>query len=278
MSFSSDVTTIAGVGLIGGSLARAIKDRRLAGRVIGCGRNPARLAAAKQSGLIDDWSTDFAEAGAKADLVVVCTPVDWIVENVNSCATIAHAGTLVTDAGSIKRAICEGVNPRQATFIGSHPIAGSHRQGHEYANGELFENRVCVVTPDASAPEDQVARLHSLWESVGSRVIQMTPAEHDEVLGQTSHLPHLISAALALSVDEGHSDFVGAGLRDTTRIAGGDSSVWLPILQMNREVLLRNIDGFRRNLDAFTTALAKEDGDELALLLNAAKERREGLL
>ncbi|MDA1013319.1 MAG: prephenate dehydrogenase [Planctomycetota bacterium] len=278
MSFDSDVAVIVGVGLIGGSLARAMKDRRLANHIIGCGRNQARLAAAQQSGLIDDWSTDMVQAGAVADLIVVCTPVDLIPRNVDSCASHARPGTLITDAGSIKRAICESVDPQLATFIGSHPIAGSHRHGHEFANGELFEDRVCIVTPDTDVPVPQIDRLKALWESVGSRVIEMTPREHDDVLAQTSHLPHVVAAALALSIDATNADFVGTGLRDATRIAGGDPSIWLPILQMNQDEILRNLERFRQQIDAFADALAQSDAEKLVELLGEARDRRRGLV
>lgn len=277
MAFQSQTTAIVGVGLIGGSLARAMKDRGVAERIIGCGRDVARLTGAQQRGLIDDWTTDLAEAGARADFVVVCTPVNHIAEHVSRCAVEASAATLITDAGSVKGPICEAVKMRSATFIGSHPIAGSEKQGFENEQGDLFDGHVCVITPDASAPASQLNRLQSIWEAVGCRVIQMSPAEHDHALAQTSHLEHLLASALTLTVDESMKDLVGTGFGGMTRIADGSADVWTPILSMNRTSVLENLAHLQDQLRLFSDALERGDQDQLTTLLNEAKQRRQRL-
>lgn len=277
MAYQSQTTAIIGVGLIGGSLARAMKDRSVAEQIIGCGRDESRLAAAQQRGLIDEWTTDLAEAGARADFVVVCTPVDRIAGHVSRCAIEASPDTLITDAGSVKGPICDAVDVKSATFIGSHPIAGSEKQGFEHERGDLFDGHVCVVTPDATTPSNQLERLQSIWQAVGCRVITMSPAEHDHALAQTSHLEHLLASALTLTVDESMKDFVGTGFGGMTRIADGSPDVWTPILSMNQHSVLQNLGRLQDQLRMFHDALEGDDEAQLTELLAAAKLRREQL-
>lgn len=176
-----DCIAIVGVGLIGGSLAAALKHRGLSRRILGIGRNPERLQGARSAGLIDAWSTDPAAVG-DADLTVVCTPVDRISTDVKSLWAYVPSGGLVTDAGSAKRQICEDLADRQEAereFLGSHPIAGSHRQGFEAADPELYAGRLCVVTPTEHTTTAAVEQIEDFWQSVGMRTVRMSPAEHD---------------------------------------------------------------------------------------------------
>ena len=164
---AEETIAIIGVGLIGGSIAAALKKRGFAGRIIGVGRNASRLENAKAAGLIDACSTDPAEAAGQSDLIVFCTPVNLIVEGVRDISATCRPGTLITDAGSTKGNLCRELSSEFAevvTFIGSHPLAGSEKQGCEEADPDLFQNRVCVVTPNDTTAADQISRLNAFWE------------------------------------------------------------------------------------------------------------------
>ena len=209
---------IVGVGLIGGSIGLALRRRGIASEVVGIGRNPGSLAEAVRVGAVGRATTDFREGAASADVVVVCTPVDRIAEDVRRVAEVAESDVLITDAGSSKRQIVEAVE-RQAgcasVFVGAHPIAGSERRGVAHARADLFEGRPCVLTPTAMTPSDRIRRAGRFWEAIGCRVLRMGPAEHDEVLAYTSHLPHALAAALAGSVP---ADWLPLGRRRVPRL------------------------------------------------------------
>lgn len=281
-SVSSRFETVAivGVGLIGGSLAAAIRRGALARTVIGIGRDAARLAAARDRGLIDDGSTSVEAGSARADLIVVCTPVDRIVDDVRRAAAGAPTGALITDAGSVKGTICTALStglPSSAQFVGAHPLAGSEKQGFEHADAALFEGRVCVVTPLASTSSSAVDRVRRLWESVGSTVLEMSPQDHDRALAETSHSPHVIAAALAAALTPENARLTASGFRDTTRIAAGDPQLWSAILLANAESVLSSLNRFGDALEAFRRALQDGNGERLRELLSAAKSKRDAL-
>lgn len=275
-----ETIAIAGVGLIGGSIAAAVKARGLADRVVGVGRSAERLQAAKSRALIDDGCTDLAEAAATSDLIVFCTPVDRIAEGVRAARPHCRPGTLMTDAGSVKASICSELAPERVDgvpFVGSHPLAGSEKHGFENADPGLFEDRICVVTPDASTPADALVRVTRFWEDLGMRVLERTPDEHDRLLAVTSHLPHLLAASLATLLDENNRDFAASGFRDTTRIAASDPALWAAILDANATATAAAVDDVLNVILEFRKSLA--DGDRAALqnLFETAKRNRDTL-
>ncbi|MCA9042066.1 MAG: prephenate dehydrogenase/arogenate dehydrogenase family protein [Planctomycetaceae bacterium] len=271
---------IHGVGLIGGSIAAALKKLNFPGTVYGVGRNPERLQEAQDRGLIDEGFTDLEEAAAFADLIIICTPVDHIVQNVRDAAEAAQPGTLITDGGSVKGSICKPLTkglPEGVHFIGSHPLAGSEKQGFEHAKANLYEERVCVVTPYAETNPDQLSRLHRFWEILGMRVVEMGPEDHDTALAQTSHLPHLVAAVLAGNLKEEQKILTATGFRDTTRVAAGDPALWQAIFLGNREGLLGTLDEFQALLKQYRSAIQNQEADTLQNLLKNAKRNRDGL-
>ena len=279
-STSRDFGTIAivGVGLIGGSIALAAKRRGLASVVLGVGRDARRLDDARRRGILDEGILDLAAAARRADLLVFCTPVDRIAAGAREAAATCPTGALLTDAGSIKACICRDLErelPRGVDFIGSHPLAGSERQGFEHADARLFENRVCVVTPVENSSRAAIERIGAFWTSLGSKVVEMSPEAHDHALAETSHLPHLVAAAMAGTLSPQNRDLAASGFRDTTRIASGDPELWAAILFGNRKQVLDSMSRYDRSLSDFRRAL--EDGDLVALkqLLQAAKTNRE---
>ena len=271
---------ILGVGLIGGSIAAAARRRGLAQRIVGIGRNPSRLEAATQLGLIDCGSTDIAVA-ADADLAVVCTPVNHIVADAKDLAAVLNSEALITDVGSTKGIVCEELADLDGSsgpaFVGSHPLAGSQLQGFEHADPELFEGRVCVVTPFEASRDIDIQAIEQFWSDLGSVVVRCEPREHDRALARTSHLPHLVAAALAGNLLASDTQFAASGFRDTTRIASGDPGLWIPILNQNNDAVQQALAQLKTRLEEFSDALQHDDDSALQKLLEEAKRQRDGL-
>ncbi|MEK6260342.1 MAG: prephenate dehydrogenase/arogenate dehydrogenase family protein [Planctomycetota bacterium] len=281
-----EIVAIVGIGLIGGSLAAALRQRKVARRVIGVGRDASRLEAARQAGLIDEGSTDLAEVARRANLIVFCTPVERVAEGVrtalaglasDSSLVARHLPLLLTDAGSVKGPICEALAD-VPNFIGAHPIAGSHRQGFEAAEANLFEGKVCVLTPRPSAEADRVQRLERFWQSVGMRTVTMTSDDHDRALAMTSHLPHVVASSLAATLSPENRSLTGTGFRDTTRVAAGDPDLWSGILLNNVSHVVAGIEDVQHRLESFRTALKLGNADVLKQLLEEGRTSRDTLI
>jgi prephenate dehydrogenase len=274
---------VVGVGLIGGSIARAARQCGIADRVIGIGRSRERLSDAMRAGVIDSAAADANEAqaaAAEADLVVVCTPVDRIAEDVLALAPALRPGSLITDAGSTKAAICRTIKSGatgSVPFVGSHPLAGSEKGGWEHAESALFEGRVCVVAPVEQTPADALERVSAFWRALGMRVRAMTPEDHDQALALTSHLPHLAAAALASLLSEGDADLAAGGFRDTTRIAAGDPDLWTAIFLQNAEPVLDQASLLIEQLREFQRAIRLGDAGRIRQLLEEGREGRRRL-
>lgn len=271
---------IIGVGLLGGSIAAAARQRKLTGTILGAGRNPARMRAAQHSGLLDRGTTNIAETAAESDLIIVCTPVNYITQFIQIVAKNCRPGTIITDVGSTKQKICEdlyGNLPEGITFVASHPLAGSEKTGFEFADPDLFQNRPCVITPDDSLPLDAVAQIKQFWEALGMHVLETSPQKHDQILAETSHLPHVVASALALSLTEENRNFTSTGFRDTTRIAAGDPALWVEILLNNRAAVVNSIDKYTHSLLRLREAIINHDENQLRQLLEDGKKNHDAL-
>lgn len=270
---------IVGVGLIGGSIAAAVKQRGLAERVIGIGRRIERMQAAERAGLIDEAAADPG-AARHADLIIVCTPVDRIAGDVVRLAELAAPGAVLTDVGSVKASICAALRgrlPEGIAFVGSHPLAGSEKAGFEHADPDLFDGCVCVMTPDDAPSPGAVARVRDFWTALGMHVLTMRPEEHDQILALTSHLPHAVAAALASLIAPHEARFAASGFRDTTRVASGDPELWAAIFDANAGPLVGQIDRLLERLHAYRRALQAHDLEKLKELLRDSKHRRDAL-
>jgi len=275
-----DCVAIVGVGLIGGSIGLALRKRNLADRVIGIGRRQVTLRTARRVGAVTNTTIELAKGVADAELVIVCTPVGRIAEDVQQAAEHVPEQTLITDVGSTKQGIVaalDGSLPRGCRFLGSHPLAGSERSGPGNADAELFEGRVALITPTANTTGEDYDRIEQLWEGLGSVVIKMSPEEHDRALSLTSHLPHLAAVALAATVPEQLYRISGTGLRDTTRLASGDPRLWLQIAGQNRDNMLSALEQYGRHLSALHGAIRDQDHTRLENLLTLAKKNRDAL-
>lgn len=269
---------VLGVGLLGGSIARAALARGVAREVVGLGRDAAKLARAEQAGIITRGTTDVAAACCDADLIVVCTPVDRIADHVLEAAAACNRPTLITDAGSTKGNIVAALPeplPGGCRFVGSHPLAGSEKAGAEHATAALFAGRMVVLTPTETSQPCDVERLEAFWTALGARVFRMDADNHDRILAATSHVPHVVAAALALATDVDDLQLIAGGWRDCTRIAAADATLWQPILAANRACVLKALDRFATTLASLRDAIDSGDAPQLVRLLGEAKRIRD---
>ena len=279
MKLPWSTVAIVGVGLIGGSLGKALLTRGLARRVVGIGRSKASLAEAMERQLVSEVSCDLA-AVSEADFVVVATSVGSIPRLLEAADSHVSEGTLITDAGSTKQSVVSGWQKRRrhrGRFVGSHPLAGSHLRGPAAADATLFEGRVAVVTPAASTPEEDVEEVGSFWASLGSTVFVMKPREHDRILAMTSHAPHVLAAALAAVTPDADRRFTAGCWRDTTRVAGGDAELWADILLDNAAQVTKAVSTMHGYTQRMLDALAAGDRRRLVRLLTTAKDKRNAL-
>ena len=269
-----------GVGLIGGSIGKDLLERGLAREVVGIGRRSSTLRTAKQAGAVTTTTLSLERGVAGADLIIVCTPVGRIAEDVRRVAAACPSTALITDAGSTKAAIVadlEGSLPPETRFVGSHPLAGGEKSGPAAAIAGLYVDRTVVVTPTANTRPDDLRAVEDFWKSLGAKVVRMTPEEHDRVIAATSHLPHLAASALAACMKKDGQALVARGWLDTTRIAAGDPGLWKQILSVNRAHVLTALGRYEKVLSSLRDAL--ERGDEAALeqILLEAKRTRDAL-
>jgi prephenate dehydrogenase len=274
-----ETVAIVGVGLIGASIGLALRRRGLAGRIVGIGRNASRLETARAMGAVTTVTTDLDAGVAEADLIVVCTPVAMITSHVRAVAAACPDHALITDAGSTKGFICRQLAAHADTasrFVGSHPMAGSEKSGARFAQEDLFEQRVTIVTP-VGGGSDAVPQIEAFWDSLGSRVVRMSPDAHDAAVAAISHMPHLIASALAAATATEDLRLAAGGWSDTTRVASGDAELWRQILIQNQGHVLQSVDKFAKVLADFREALATEDAARLEQLLDAGKQKRDAL-
>lgn len=270
--------TIIGPGLLGASLALALKERSLCRRVHAWSRRAETRTQAAQTNWCDAVFDHAGQACVGSELVVICTPVETIVPLLEEIAPSLEPEALVTDVGSTKSLICRRAQATGVKFIGSHPMAGSERTGMAHARANLFDAAACIVTPLGDELDGEITCLRRLWEAVGMQVVTSSPEKHDEIVAHISHLPHLLASSLCSYLgrkDAGWKHLSGAGLRDTTRVAAGDPTLWQQILEQNREEVLHAIEGFETELQAFKTALLDRSTPDLVAHLERGKEFRD---
>lgn len=279
MSIARNVT-IVGVGLIGGSIGLALRERKLAVRVVGYGRRQESLDKALAVGAIDEASTDLAQAVSDAQIVIVATPVGSVADHVGRITATSEA-ELITDVGSTKGLICQQIESQSSgsagRFVGSHPLAGDHRTGPENARADLFVDCTVVVTPTAATPAKLTKRARVFWQSLGARVLEMDPDQHDRAVGATSHLPHLVASALAACTPKVFLPLAATGWADTTRIAAGDPALWTQIFAQNAPALLEELDRLIEQLVKLRGELANADWQRIQETLERAKQVRDAL-
>jgi len=275
---------VIGVGLIGGSLARALRDAGACREVVGAGRNPAHLQTAVDLGVIDRYETDLARAVAGADMVLVSVPLGAMAAVFSAIKGHLAGHAVLTDAGSAKGGVIEAARQAfdgvPAFFVPGHPIAGTEQSGVEASFASLYQDRRVILTPLPETDAQATARVRDMWEAAGAEVVEMDPVHHDAVLAATSHLPHVLAYTLVESLtrlgDSGEVfEYAAGGFRDFTRIASSDPVMWRDICLANGDAIQLMIEHFVADLQELTEAIQNRDGQQLLDLFTSARDARD---
>ena len=271
--------TIIGVGLIGGSLGMAIKKNRVAQEVVGLSHRHTSLVYALKNNAIDKAFYDIKKAVEHADLVVMATPVNSIVSLLPMVGRYLKRGCIVTDVGSTKAAIVETAekNLTSAFFVGSHPLAGSEKRGAEFASPDLFQNSLCLMTPNERTNRFADERVRALWIRLGAVVKTLPPSEHDKILAYISHLPHLVAYALMGAIPSEYLSYAAQGLKDTTRIASSSAHIWNDICLLNSQNVLHSLDELVKTLSLLRKYIVARDEQNLIETFKKAKSKRDAM-
>jgi len=275
--------TIVGLGLIGGSLAWALKESKQVKAVVGIDPDKETVKYALSKGIIDEGSSDISEGAQGAEIVVIATHVGIIPDTAKSIFESATEGAIITDVGSVKSSIVKRIEsdlPDNLNFIGGHPIAGTEHSGVKFADSNLFKGRRCILTPTQKTKTEVVNKVSKMWGAVGSQVYEMDPETHDHIFSIVSHLPHIIAFSLVNTVLNAKDkneliDFAGGGLKDYTRVAASSPEMWTEIFKANKDQLLEAISKFKGTLKEIEQAIENEDFESLRKQLeNAARTKR----
>ena len=282
-----DKLVVIGVGLIGGSLASALRKAGWVREIVGVGRGLANLEAALELGVIDSYSQDAARAVADADMVVIGATLGSTAEILETIAPALGAATVVTDVGSTKADVIVAARATLGVhfprFVPGHPIAGTEMSGAAAAFAELYVDHRIILTPLVDTDANALARVQAMWEATGAQVSRMAVEDHDRVLAATSHLPHMLAFTLVdMLATASDADnifaFAAGGFRDFTRIASSSPEMWRDIALSNREALLTMCENFSVRLDHLMQALRDGDGATLERSFQRAKEARSRCL
>ncbi len=283
-----DTVALIGIGLIGSSLARVIRERGIARRIVISTRSAETLERARALGLGDDYTADAADAVRAADLVVVSVPVGASGDVARSIAPALKPGAIVTDVGSTKASVIEQMRPHipeGVHFIAGHPIAGTEKSGPDAGFSTLFDNRWCILTPEPGADRDALAQLSRFWTACGSRVDVMDPQHHDMVLAIVSHLPHIIAYNIVGTASDLETvtkseviKYSASGFRDFTRLAASDPVMWRDVCLHNRDAILEMLSRFMEDLSSLQRAVRWGDGDKLHELFARTRAVRRSII
>lgn len=276
--------TIIGIGLIGGSLARALKRAGACQRVTGCARSESELQKAVSLGVIDDYSTDPAAAVKGADMVLVAIPPGAFHAMFTTIAPALSSHTVITDAGSVKAGVVADaratLGEHFSRFVPGHPIAGTEKSGVDASFAELFDQHRVILTPVAETSPDAIEKVRQMWIAAGAEIDSMDPERHDEVLAATSHVPHVLAYSLVntLSGMEESGDvfrFAAGGFADFTRIASSSPEMWHDIVFANRDAVIGILERYEKEVDDLKEALRNGDSAGVMNILTEAKRARD---
>lgn len=279
--------TIIGLGLIGSSVARAVKAQMPSVRITGYDADASVRNRAVELGICDDVTDTVGASVTDADLVILCVPVGAMGEVAQEFADDLPVDCIVSDVGSCKQSVADALAAvlPQATIIPAHPVAGTEKSGPDAGFSTLFKGRWCILTPPDSAPEAEVERLRSFWQRLGADVEIMDARHHDMVLAVTSHLPHLIAYTIVGTADdlEGVTQsevikYSAGGFRDFTRIAASDPVMWRDVFLANKEAVLEMLQRFSEDLSALQRAIRYDKGDELEALFSRTRNIRRSIV
>ncbi len=276
--------TVVGMGLIGGSVGMACRQRGLARKVVAVVRRTSAIEEVIGHEAADEVFLDIAEGVSCADLVVMATPVESIPVLARRARSALSRGCIVTDVGSVKRLLVsrmERLLKSRCHFVGSHPMAGSEKSGIAIATPTLFEGATCIITLTKNSSPTAVRKVRALWEGLGCRVVYLSPRQHDVSIALISHLPHVVAACVVNALVRGSEDplstakLAGKGFEDTTRIAAGSPELWAGICMENRDAILRSLKNFSAEVSEFAGLLEDKDHEGLRAFLQRAKELKD---
>lgn len=279
--------TIIGVGLIGGSLARALRAANVVQNITGFGRTISHLQQALELKVIDRVASNIKDAVADADVVVLAVPVETLSDFLAQLADVLPDKAIVTDVGSVKGNILEvakkTLGAHFSRFVPGHPIAGTEKSGVINSFAELFQQHKVILTPEAGTDTDAISVIQNMWQQTGAQVVLMNSDKHDQLLAASSHLPHILAYALVENLVrrddyEEIFDLAAGGFRDFTRIASSDPEMWRDICMANRDALLESLHGFQKDLKKIYAAIKDGDGDTLSEIFSRAKHARDALI
>ena len=279
---------IIGCGLIGSSLARAIKKNNLSEEIVSSNRSESINKKVIALNIVQDASADTKKMATNSDLIIIATPLSSYEDVILKIKDTLKSGTILTDVGSVKENIMSLVEknlPKNVSWVPSHPIAGTEESGPEAGFSDLFKNRWCILTPSKNAQNKDINLLKIFWEKLGSKVDVMQAKQHDYILSITSHIPHLIAYNIvntSLNIqDEKKSNIVkysAGGLRDFTRIAASNPIMWRDIFIQNKNNTTKMIDKFIENLEDIKKAISSEDSDKLEKIFTKTKIIRKDIV
>lgn len=275
--------TIIGVGLIGASLALALREHDICSEITGTGRTEETLVRARELGIIDSYTLNRAEACRDADIVVFASPVGCFKDILSDIKDHLKGGAIVTDVGSVKGDLVlelEAEMPDGVFFVGTHPIAGSDRSGIDSATAALFKDALCIVTPTENTHIQSLEKIETIWTTIGAGVKRMSVGEHDRIFSSVSHLPHVTAYAVVKTVADINASYIhfsGQGFKDTTRIAKSSPEIWIDICKYNKGNILEHLDILIRNLDSIKKLLKDNDYEALEKYFLAARTLRKSI-
>ena len=287
MSAAIPRLAIMGVGLIGGSLALALKEAGCVGEVVGCGRGKPNLEKALERGIIDRYERDPRLAAVGADLIFLATPVQTLAQVVAEIAPVLKPGTILTDGGSVKAEVVRQIQPlvpAGVDFVPGHPIAGTEKSGAEAAFADLYRGKRCILTPTATTSATALQRVTEMWQAVGSEVVCMSVDKHDRVLAAISHLPHMVAYSLVNAVgsydhyEENILEYSAGGFRDFTRIASSDPMMWRDIALTNQDALIEMMEQFETFFAELKADVRSGQADKLFEFFMTSKQMRDAIL
>ncbi|MBU4251877.1 MAG: prephenate dehydrogenase [Candidatus Omnitrophica bacterium] len=267
---------IIGTGLIGGSIGLALRKQHLAGQVIGLSRQAKNARLAKKVGAIDQVGSSL-EAVADADLVILATPVNTIIDLGLGIVKKIKKGCIVIDVGSTKERIVSKLSVLIPNFLGCHPLAGSEKKGIANLEDNIFKGSICIITPTIKTSRRTLNKVKLLWKKLGAKIVILSAKKHDQALAFTSHLPHAVAFSLMNSIPNSCLGLSSSGLSDTTRISGSDAGLWSEIFLSNRINLLADLSIFQAKLSALKFALESKNKRRLRKILLLARKKREKL-
>ncbi|XAL99365.1 prephenate dehydrogenase [Phycisphaeraceae bacterium D3-23] len=279
MPFHTETLVIVGPGLLGTSVALGLRERGFAGRIVGVGRRPETLAQAEQTGGYDEMTADLPGAIARASLVLIAVPLSGFRAVFQQIAAHGQPGLIITDVGSTKASVIADARAHLSDLtrvIGAHPMAGAETQGPAGARPDLFMGRPCVMTVASTDDLEAVATVESLWQTLGMRLLRMTPEEHDDQVAVVSHMPHLASVMLMMVAEKlGGLGVASSGFRDTTRLASSNPPMRADIIEANRASIRNALSAFRVACDDMDRLLEAGDHDAITRMLERVKSARE---